>query len=226
MKSFCIQCNRPTNNKVLKQEKVHYREDDGGWWEETDFQIIQCSGCDDISFRKVYTDAQIAQFAEEGDDIYGQELFPKRGPNSISIRNFSNIPLNIKGIYRETVDAFNNEQLILCCGGLRALIEGICLDKGVKGIIKKDKKGSDYLQSNLEGKIEGLSEKGYLTKDSAASLHELRFLGNEALHELTKPSIPEIKLAIEIIELAIDNIYELQHKSMKLKREKATRAVK
>ena len=221
MKSFCNQCNRLTNQKVLKQEKTHY-QDDGGWWENTEFQIIQCNGCDEISFRKLYTDAQIQQHSDE-DDIYVQELFPQRGPNSIPIRIFSNLPLNIKSIYRETIDAFNNEQLILCCGGLRALIEGICLDKSIKGIVKKNKMGLDCLQGNLEGKIEGLSESGYLTKDNATSLHELRFLGNEALHELTKPSIPELKLAIEIIELTVENIYELRHKALKLKKQKADR---
>jgi hypothetical protein len=222
MKSYCNQCNRPTNHNVLKKEKTQYSEQDGGWWEESEYQIIQCGGCDQVSFRTLYTDAQIQQQSDE-DDIYIVELFPKRGPNSIPIKSFNNLPYNVKGIYRETIDAFNNEQLILCCGGLRALIEGICLDKSIKGIIKKNKKGADYLQDNLEGKIEGLSEKGYLTKDNATSLHELRFLGNEALHELTKPTIQEIKLAIEIIELTVENIYEIQHKALKLKRQKANR---
>lgn len=222
MKSYCSKCNRPTNQKVLKQEKVNYQEEDGSWWEETEFQIIQCGGCDELSFRTLYSDAQIQQQSDV-ETIYIQELYPKRGPNSIPIKSFNNLPLNIKEIYRETIDAFNNEQIILCCGGLRALIEGICLDKLIKGILKKNKKGKDFLQDNLEGKIEGLAEKGYLTKDNATSLHELRFLGNEALHELTKPSIAEIKLAIEIIELTIENIYEIQHKAKTLKRQKANR---
>lgn len=79
------------------------------------------------------------------------------------------------------------------------------------------------LKSNLEGKIEGLSERRFLTTDNATSLHELRFLGNEALHELSKPSNEEVKLAIEIIELTIENIYELHHRALIIRRKKATR---
>ena len=221
MKSYCNLCSRPTNQKVLNEQKTSY-EDEGSWWEEDHFQIIQCGGCDEISFRKLHTDAQIDHF--EG--AYLQELYPKRGPNSIPIKSHSNLPINVKSIYRETIDAFNNEQLVLCCGGLRALIEGICLDKSIKGIVLKNKKGEDYLKSNLEGKIEGLSERGFLTAENAESLHELRFLGNEALHELSKPSVDELKLAIEIIELTIESLYELQHKAMKLKSKKAVRKSK
>lgn len=225
MKSYCSKCNGPKNQKVLKQETITYHEEDDTWWEESVYQIIQCGGCDELSYRTLYSDAQIQQQSDM-ETIYVQVLFPKRGPISIPIKSFNNIPLNIKGIYRETIDAFNNEQIILCCGGLRVLIEGICLDKTIKGIIKKNKKGEDFLQDNLEGKIEGLAEKGYLTKDNATSLHELRFLGNEALHELTKPSISEIKLAIEIFELTVENIYEIQHKVMTLKKQKANRIIK
>lgn len=222
MKSFCANCNRPTNQKILKQEEFNYYEEDTTWWENNRYQIIQCGGCDEISFRKVYLNAQMKQLLDD-DDCSSQELYPKRGPNSVPIKNFPNIPLKIRGLYRETVDAYNNEQLILCTAGIRALIEGICLDKKILGINVVNKKGKTNLKTSLEGKIDGLAESGFLTKDNASSLHELRFLGNEALHELSRPSIAELKLVIEIIELTLDNIYELQHKAMRLKHAKLTR---
>lgn len=223
MKSYCNKCIRPTNQVVVKEEKTSY--DDGeGWWEEIDYQIIQCSGCDEISFRRLETNPQIQSYDDTPQ--YMQELYPKRGPNSISIKNFNNLSIKLKSLYRETIDAFNNEQLILCCGGLRALIEGICLDKAIKGVMIKDRKGNDALKETLEGKIEGLFESGFLTKSSATSLHELRFIGNEALHELSKPSVDEIKLAIEILESTIDNLYELHHKAMKIQMKKNIRTKK
>ncbi|MDX2191045.1 MAG: DUF4145 domain-containing protein [Bacteroidota bacterium] len=223
MKGYCTKCQRPTNQNVLKEQKLDYHDEDSGWWEQTIFQIIQCYGCDEISFRKLYTDVQINQYAEDKDDEYVQELYPKRGPKSIPIKNFNNLPLNIKSIYRETIDAYNNDQIILCCAGLRTLIESICLEKSINGRIVTNKKGKQVLIENLEAKIEGLSERGYLTAQSSSSLHELRFIGNEALHSLEKPSIEELKLAIQIIELIIENIFELQHKVMKIKRKKEDR---
>lgn len=219
MKSYCNKCRIPTNQNVLKEVDVSF--DDGkGWWDETNYQIIQCFGCDEISFRKLYIDVRNANYQDEG---YVEELYPRRSVNSIPIKSFGNIPLKLKSIYRETIDAFNNEQFILCCGGLRVLIEGICIDKKIEGIIVKDKKGDDCLKSNLEAKIESLHECKYLTKNSVDSLHQLRFLGNDALHELSKPSISELKIAIEIIELTIENIYELTHKTMKIKSKKEDR---
>ncbi|MBE2274661.1 MAG: DUF4145 domain-containing protein, partial [Flavobacteriales bacterium] len=88
---------------------------------------------------------------------------------------------------------------------------------------KTNKKKKKYLCDNLQCKIDALHENKLLVKENAESLHELRFLGNEALHELEKPSIEELKLAIEILELTLENIYELQHKAMILKQKKTIR---
>ena len=59
-------------------------------------------------------------------------------------------------------------------------------------------------------------EKGILTKRNADILHEHRFLGNEALHELTQPSKDELALAIQIIEHILEHIYELLDKAAEL----------
>ena len=44
------------------------------------------------------------------------------------------------------------------------------------GIVKK--------QKNLEGKINGMAERGLITTNQAATLHQIRFFGNDAAHEL------------------------------------------
>lgn len=222
MKSYCNKCNRQTNQIILQEVKTSYEDDDHLWWEENNYQIIKCGGCDEVSYRTVSTNAQLASFAEFGSP-YSQVLYPMRGPNSVPTKNFKNIPLKIKEIQRETIDAFNKNQLILCSGGLRALVEAIFLEKKILGINKTDKKGKKYLCDNLQCKIDALHENKLLVKENAESLHELRFLGNEALHELEKPSIEELKLAIEILELTLENIYELQHKAMILKQKKTIR---
>ena len=126
-------------------------------------------------------------------------------------------------IYRETIDAINNDSNILCSGGIRAIIEGICIDKGIdRGEVKKSN-GEKQILKNLEGKIGGLSSNGLLTKENTEILHDLRFLGNEALHELSAPSKEELKLAINIIEHTLENIYELHDKAKRLKAERIKR---
>lgn len=76
------------------------------------------------------------------------------------------------------------------------------------------------MKSNLEGKINGLAQKKFLTAQNAEALHEHRFLGNDALHELTQPSSEELKLAIEIVEHTFKSVFDLPkiHKDLMARR--------
>jgi hypothetical protein len=78
----------------------------------------------------------------------------------------------------------------------------------------------------LQGKISGLCEKRILTVRNSEILHEHRYLGNEAVHELSQPSIDELKLAIEILEHTIDSLYEIPEKAIELQKRKARRKKK
>lgn len=218
IKCRCASCNRSTNHNVLKEVKQPI--DDGeGWWEESTYQIIQCAGCEEITFRKLYTDSQMQQYYDpEFDDVpYSQELFPKRDRNTRNIKVTRNLPKNLTTIYRETIDAFNNGQYILCSAGLRTLIEGICLDKEITGKEVVTTRGKTKISTSLESKIDGLSINRFLTEENSKALHELRFLGNDSLHELNLPDVDDLITAIDIIELTLSNIYELSHKTRKLR---------
>jgi hypothetical protein len=59
-------------------------------------------------------------------------------------------------------------------------------------------------------------EKGFLTEANAETLHQLRWLGNDAIHQLARPSVKELKLAIEIIEHTLEQIYEIPEKGKAL----------
>ncbi|OQP43325.1 hypothetical protein A4H97_34080 [Niastella yeongjuensis] len=214
LKSFCSTCSRLTNHKVLKEEERKYHEEDTGWWDETSYQIIQCMGCDTISYRTLYNDVSYQQHKDE--DTTVQELYPKRGAHSRMIKSYRNLPIEIKKVYQETIDAYNNNLTLLCSVGVRAILEGICIDKAITEGSYTNSNGKHVKSKNLDGRIYGLAIKGHLTSDNAEALHELRFLGNAAVHELATPSLDELSLAIDIIELVIDNIYELKDKAQKL----------
>lgn len=227
MKSFCGKCKTYTNQDVLHESEKHDAEEDG-WWETRQYQIIQCAGCETISFRQIYTDIQMesAWSPEDGDGRpMSIDLFPNNSIHHLPINSFSHTPLNIRAIYKETMESYNNNQLILCSGGLRAIIEGICSNKKVLGI-NKVIKGKTVFVSNLETKIEGLAEQGFLTTGNATILHNLRFIGNDALHELAAPTKSELKLAIKIIEHTIESLYELDYKAKRLASHRAIRKPK
>jgi hypothetical protein len=106
-------------------------------------------------------------------------------------------------------------------------VEGICAQQGVvDGPVQVSAKGGGtqiVRKKNLEGRIAGLQEKGLLTQSSAQTLHEHRYLGNDAVHELARPSDDELRLAIDIIDLTLEQLYELPEKAEDLRRAKARR---
>ena len=222
LNEICSECKRETRHIVRQSFYDYWQSDDhpeyyvcGG----TDYQIIECQGCRTISFRT-------EGWFSEGDGISVQ-LFPNRSTDTLIRKDFYEVPRKLRRIYREVIESFNNDLLITCAGGLRAIIEGIFYEKKIKNgeVEVTDNKGEKKIirKSNLQGKIAGLAEKSILTKSNAEILHEHRFMGNEALHELSQPSVTELKLAIEIVEHLLENIYELPSKAKELKEYKLKR---
>jgi hypothetical protein len=229
---LCTNCNGTTKHKIiasLDKDGCEYDEK-VGWsveWQDQ-YQIIQCQGCESTSFRHT------SWFSEDTDPMTGESglterLYPKRNTNSVTSKSFYNVPSNLRRIYGELVDCFNNESPTLCAAGLRAIVEGICAHQGVADgpvLIPARGGGTQIVRkNNLEGRIAGLQEKGLLTESSAQTLHEHRYLGNDAVHELARPSDDELRLAIDIIELTLEQLYELPEKAEELRRATARRKV-
>jgi endogenous inhibitor of DNA gyrase (YacG/DUF329 family) len=222
----CAECKRETRHKVIQSLDYSGSEVFNGGQYSIDWsanhQIIQCQGCMTVSFRQVNWFSEDVQQIDydEWDDGSREILFPKRSKYTLSIKDFWNIPTNLRRIYRETIESFNNDSFTLSAAGLRALVEGLCAElkvkDGPKEISKKNSTKETKRLSNLEGKIAGLFEKGYLTQQQSDVLHEHRYLGNEAVHELSQPSRDELELAIEIIEHVFDSVYEIPEKAQDL----------
>jgi hypothetical protein len=81
--------------------------------------------------------------------------------------------------------------------------------------ITKGKNRHGKIVRTLEGKINGLTS--IIPKNIAANLHSMRFLGNQALHELEVPQEDDIHLAISVIEDILNIVYDLDYKSTMLK---------
>jgi hypothetical protein len=221
-KVLCTSCRHETNHKVLYSLLLHGKEEfeEYSWYEwENEYQVIQCLGCDEISFRVTKSDSE-SQNPETGEYDVEEILYPKRTKETINGKIYLNLPFTIKILYQETIDCYNNNILLLCAAGVRSLVEGICQNKKITGgnieILRKDGTKERKHSKNLDGKINGLYEKGILTEENAKVLHEHRYLGNEAVHELSMPSRSELELAIIIIEHILDSIYEIPAKGGEL----------
>jgi len=229
----CTVCSGVTRHKVVQsyfysgQDVLDAEQGFYIAW-STDFQTIQCQGCSTVTFRELewFSEDECQIGPQEWDDGTKEKLYPKRSEETLIIKDFRNSPPNLRRIYREAIDCYNDGSLTLCAGGLRALVEGLCSEQGVKNgpVVQKD--GAVVNKRNLEGKIAGLHERGILTKREAEALHEHRFLGNEAVHELAQPSSEELKIAFDIIEHVFESVYEIPDKVRELNHRRRKRTAR
>lgn len=192
----CPRCAGDTTHKVLNsthEEGAVERLFDEYQW-TTKYHIIQCQGCQTISFMKIRWDSDGVD--EDNNWIEDEELFPSRVKTWSLIDDIQLLPPDLARVYRETVIALNGQQPVLAGIGIRAIIETITKEKHAIG-------------GNLESKIDDLVIKGVLTNDGAAILHKIRTLGNAAAHDVKAHTPPELKLAMDVIEHLFQAVYIL-----------------
>jgi hypothetical protein len=196
VKIHCITCGRETNHDILY--KIEQTESDPEaeitWWEEA--QILQCRGCESITFRKFAGSSE--DFVFEGAPLIKQQLYPGRTSGKVPIKGNEYFPYTTGRIYLEVLQALNNGAPILAAIGLRALIESICIEQ-------------ETTSKNLMGRIDELADMGLLAKNQAELLHTHRFLGNVAAHTMKAPKPYELNAALDVAETLLKTIYVLPH---------------
>lgn len=168
------------------------------------WQVFQCLGCNNVTIRVITHYPWI----EEENEQY--EFYPERTGGHHLEKEYQNLPKNLKKLYSEVVTAFNRKILLLCAAGLRALLEGLCHDQR----IIKGPNAQGKIRKNLEGKINGLTS--IVPAGIVKNLHSLRFLGNQALHELEIPSEDDLELALMVVEDILNVVYDLNSRSQLL----------
>jgi hypothetical protein len=160
--------------------------------------LLSCAGCDTPTLETEWS----ATYAGSDEPIPSEFTYePARAENSHRQKVFRRIPQKLRTIYRESVLAYNHGLGVLCAAGLRALIEGICADKRITG-------------RNLEKKIDSMES--ILPKAIVQNLHAFRFMGNNAVHELSPPKRDDLKIAIEVSEDLLNYLYDLDYKASRL----------
>ena len=133
LKLLCPDCKTETYHSVVQSVNMSGEKDfdNNFWitWNRT-YQIVECQGCSYVSFRSERSDSLDID-PNTGKSIVTERLYPTRSKNFLPVKNFW-IPWNLKRIYREVIESFNNELYTLCAGGLRSIIEGICTDQHIK----------------------------------------------------------------------------------------------
>ena len=113
------------------------------------------------------------------------------------------MPPLIREIYRQSLAAYAADASILAGIGLRATIEAVCTHLEVNG-------------SSLEKRIDALAKGGHISTTDKRRLHAIRFLGNDAAHEVREPKSSELKVALEIVEHLIKSVFILEQRARDL----------
>jgi len=203
---YCNRCRGDTSHEcVCKSERSEEdwsdEESHPTFVEDWIFVTWRCLGCQAVSLEERYTNWGMHD--EDGEQVWSSEVFPARTRAHLKPKFFTSLPKQLATIYKESVISFNSSAPLLCAVGLRALIEGVCNAKKIKG-------------KNLQERIDGLAT--ILPTSIVKNLHGLRFMGNTAVHELEPPPKHDLRLAIEVCEDLLNYLYELDYKTARFGR--------
>jgi len=194
---YCNRCKGETNHQLYGEHRGNWYDPEIDLREVLTYRLWICMGCEWGVLEENYW---MPGMDEEYPDI---SYFPERNRKDLAAKRYGKLNPKLKSIYKEAVICYNRKAYILCAAGLRALLEGICQDKRVKG-------------RNLKAKIDGL--KPHLPNNNIIrNVHHFRFMGNDAVHELEPPKAHEIELAIGVMEDLMNFFYELDYKASMLR---------
>lgn len=225
LKVFCNHCNTLTNHNVLCEHKIDdVTELEYNGSKETHYlgsylyQIIQCNGCESISFRSADYHPNFLEVDNNGKssiitDKLFETFYPERSKDILLEKKIVGLPLLIRIAYRELIDSYNFNQLILCAAGLRAIVEGVCNHFSINGQYLKDR-------------IKDLGENGLISKELSDSLIIHKYLGDFAMHQLSIPEKDELESAIHLIEHALETLFGIPDRHKKLKEKILDRVTK
>jgi hypothetical protein len=165
------------------------------------YNLWTCQGCGTATLQEACTARTLV--SDNGLQArWTYDFHPTRLKDSWQRKPFS-MPLTLSVTYWEVIESFNAGLITLCAIGLRALLEGICVDKGI----------TDEVAWGLGEKIDKLGEHGYVPSQIANSLKSFKIIGDSAAYRLEVPEPEDLKLAIEVMEGLLTFLYSLDWKA-------------
>jgi len=197
VKNHCISCEQETWHDVVG---IHSDTHDPSEYHcLVEHAVVKCCGCENVSFRYAFHDIEAAYPNEynKWEVPIDVEIYPKKEIGNISSKH---LPRIVERIYQESCGAYRDDAYTLAGIGFRATIEAICNDQKING-------------KELSTKINNLASKGLISKKDSVRLHSIRFLGNDAAHDIKTPKKESLEAALIIVEHLITTVYILVEES-------------
>lgn len=198
--SDCRSCFRSTRHTISAE--VSNRVEDYWTDELHSWRIIRCLGCHTYSFQRKSEDFHDLEEDGEGGLRHGVSLdvYPSVVKNHRGLHYTYFLPPLIRTIYLQSVTALSQNANILGSIGLRGCIEAVCNHLDISG-------------SNLQKRIDQLFKAGHVSNGDKKRLHAIRFLGNDAAHEIKQPKPVDIRIALEIVEHLLNTVFILEKRA-------------
>jgi hypothetical protein len=192
----CRHCRRQTRQVFLTKKEAPVF----GEWQEyfETYSILECQGCESLSFLIESTD--YSSPIEDDDGVLmatrNIEQYPRASIGTEPLHGIWCLPELVRKIYTESVTAYLEGANVLASVGFRATIEAVCTDQKTPG-------------RTLEDRISRLAKNGVITDRESKLLHAIRFLGNDAAHEIRAPKNYELTATLRIIQHLLATLYTL-----------------
>lgn len=196
VKSYCSTCGRDTNHEVIVAHTISHRDD---YECEINYQVVSCLGCESVSFRRNFVDIESAypNHDDEWEFPEDNDVYPKVLQGHVGIEGVLRLPDVVGKIYTEVLTAITEDARILAGLGLRGVVEAVCNDLEITG-------------RSLETRINRLASAGHISKSDSERLHAIRFMGNDAAHEIRRPHDGALRVALKIVEHLLQSVYILE----------------
>jgi hypothetical protein len=166
------------------------------WYD--DYEIIRCSGCGEVSFRHIFVSDDGGFVTEDGELVPDEKvkLYPPRISGIKRVEGWEYLPYPVREVFNEAFNALEYRLPLLAALGMRAVIEAVCVNKGLSNANSK---------VPLERMLRNMKENGLITESQMERLMVLKADGNEAAHRFRFVSIDQLKVAMkEVMHLLYD----------------------
>lgn len=215
---YCNTCGLETNHNLKSDHNNdHYEIENEGtsmehlvFYEKTKYGFYICLGCDTAIIEEQYHCSGMYDPSNDG-NVYSTSHHPKRATKkNRKAKRFIFIDNKLREIYKEIIQSYNQDLRIICSIGIRALLEGICIQEKIK----------DTDAYGLKKKINLLKNKNNIPTSIIDALMHLKLIGDNAAHSLNKADRKNISSSIDILEALLTNLYEakfnLEHKAKQI----------
>jgi hypothetical protein len=205
LKHHCNRCDGETTHHIrgehqrsgavpINDPETGDEIDEINWWER--FEIVQCAGCDRLSFRTVASN--------DADHEISIRLFPPKAsrtqPNWLG-----KVPVEMRTLLRQTYQALDGDSRALAMMGARAVADMLLVAKvGDVG--------------GFEQKLDRMVAGGHLSAPNREILEPALDAGNAAAHRGHQPTVDDVDAVMDILENLLQATYHLEPLAAALKK--------